>query len=506
MTTEPIAVIPLAEEADTTALAEDLAAIARPGDVIALKGDLGAGKSVLARAFIRALADDPALEVPSPTFTLAQTYALPRFPVTHADLYRLLEASELAELGLEEAAAEGVLLVEWPERAGGGLSGDPLTLRLEPGASPSQRIARLFGSPAWGERVRRTRAVRAFLERSGRARAHRRHLLGDASTRAYERIRHGAERTVLMNWPPHPEGPPLKDGLSYRQLAGIAAGAPAWLAVQAHLASLGLSVPRVEAVDAAAGLILLEDLDSAYVVEAGRPVAERYRIAADLLAEVHRHPVPAELPVPGGGVHRLPRYDHRSMGIEVELLLDWYAPWRLGRRLAADAEEAFRAIWTEAFERLARAAPVLVLRDYHSPNLHWLPAREGIARIGIVDFQDALIGPAGYDVGALAYDARVLIPPELRRDLIACYVGARRARDPAFDPASFEEELAITAAQRLTKIVGLFARLAVRDGKPGYLAHLPRLAGYLKSVLAEPVLSGLRQWYETHLPEAVSVD
>jgi aminoglycoside/choline kinase family phosphotransferase len=141
-----------------------------------------------------------------------------------------------------------------------------------------------------------------------------------------------------------------------------------------------------------------------------------------------------------------------------------------------------------------------VLRDYHSPNLLWLPQREGIARIGLVDFQDALIGPAAYDVASLLQDARVDVPESMEMNLLGRYVRARLSQDRGFDTGAFTLLYATLAAQRATKILGIFARLQRRDGKPQYLRHMPRLWGYLQRSLAHPALAALKAWYAANVP------
>jgi aminoglycoside/choline kinase family phosphotransferase len=140
------------------------------------------------------------------------------------------------------------------------------------------------------------------------------------------------------------------------------------------------------------------------------------------------------------------------------------------------------------------------LRDYHSPNLIWLGDREGLRRVGLLDFQDAVLGPAAYDVASLLQDARVTVPADLELRLLGLYARERKAADPAFDMTAFAGSYAIVAAQRATKILGIFARLNKRDGKPQYLAHLPRIEAYLRRNLAHPTLAGLRWWYESHVP------
>ena len=197
--------VELADEAATEMLAEDLAAILRVGDVVALVGDLGAGKSTLARALLRAIADDAELEVPSPTFTLVQTYDL-RLPLAHFDLYRLCGPEELDEIGFDEMLRERVVLVEWPDRAGDRLPDDALIVAIEAGDGPTARRVRLLGPAArWHDRLLRTAGLRAFLASAGWGHARRRHLQGDASSRSYERVHRDGHSAVLMNHPPEPD-------------------------------------------------------------------------------------------------------------------------------------------------------------------------------------------------------------------------------------------------------------------------------------------------------------
>jgi hypothetical protein len=168
--------------------------------------------------------------------------------------------------------------------------------------------------------------------------------------------------------------------------------------------------------------------------------------------------------------------------------------------MSGSARAEFVNAWSETLQEVLASAPTWTLRDYHSPTLIWLPDREGIKRVGVLDFQDAVLGPPAYDVVSLLQDARVDVPADLELKLLSLYVRERKAADPAFDMAAFARAYAIMGAQRATKIVGIFARLDKRDGKPQYLRHLPRIEAYLARDLAHPALQKLRGWYETHLP------
>lgn len=488
--------VELPDEAATIRLAEDVAAKLAIGDVIALRGDLGAGKTSFARALIRAVAGNSGLEVPSPTFTIVQTYDT-RLPIAHFDLYRLGSADELEEIGFDEAVSEGVVLVEWPERAEESLPANRLEIALE--IHGAGRMATLSGDAGWLKRLRRTLAVRHFLDAAGWVGADRRHLQGDASSRTYERVHapDGAS-AVLMDAPEQNPGWVVRDGKSYDEIAHRATDIRPFVAVGNALRDAGLSAPAILAGDLPAGMLLLEDLGSEGVLRDGEPIFERYAVAAEVLAHIHATPRPDRLPLPDGTAHVVPPFDLGAVSIEVELLLRWYAPLTKVE-LSPDAEAAFVRIWAELFAVFDRAEKSWLLRDFHSPNLLWLAGREGVARLGVLDYQDAMMGASAYDVASLGQDVRVSITPEFEAALKARYVASRQALG-AFDAAGFEEAYAISGAQRTTKILGGFGRLALSAGKPQYLRHIPRVRGYLRRCLSHPVLSGLALWYERYLP------
>ena len=493
----------LGDETATVALAEDLAAVLRPGDVIALVGDLGAGKSTFARALLRAFADDAALDVPSPTFTLVQTYDLGRLTLSHYDLYRLADASELDELGFDEAIAQGAALVEWPDRAENRLPASTLVLAIGPSATAEARRARLTGpAEAWSARLERTLAVRAFLAVAGSPFGHRRHLQGDASARSYERIHDAAGTTVLMNHPPEPDDAAGRARVAARAAAKLAEGPEPFLAMDLALADLGYSVPEVLAHDLDDGLLLLEDLGSevCFAGEPPLPVPECYAVAVELLADLHGRDLPEAVDDGDGGRWTIPRLGSAGYRTEVEILLDWGLPHYLGRSASENERDRFRAVWAPLLDEIERGPTTWSMRDYHSPNLLWLPERTGLARIGLLDFQDIAFAHPAYDVASLTQDARLDVAADVEADLLETYVAARRRQDSGFDETAFRRAHAILAAQRATRLLGQFVRLKVRDGKPGYMRHVPRQWAYLERLLAEPVLRPLKLWYEDVVP------
>ena len=484
----------LADDRATVLLGQDIGAALRPGDVLALEGDLGAGKTTLARGLIRALAADAALDVPSPTFTLVQSYE-GRIPVQHFDLYRLSSAEELHELGFDEAARHGIAIVEWPEKAAGLLPDGAIVVELS--HEGEGRYARIAGPPAAINRIERSFAARQFLHRAGWARADRAHFSGDASARSYETVaRPDAAPLILMNSPRLVLGPPVRNGRPYAEIAHTAQTVVAFVAIARMLRQGGVAVPEVFEQDLEGGFLLIENLGTGSFLDGrGCPVRERFLAAARLLAEIHGRSWPKSFEAAPGTVHRIPPFDREAMMIEAELLLDWYVPAVFGKPATPAQRARFTAAWNAAFDRLEGKEHGLVHRDFQSSNLIWRDDREGHDRLGILDFQDALIGPTAYDVASIALDARVTVSPELEQAVVDAYCDARGKRG-SFERGCFEEAYAILAAQRNSKILGIFVRLDRRDGKPDYLRHLPRIRDYLRRVMAHPALAELRALYD----------
>ncbi len=485
-----------------TRLAERLALLLREGDVVTLSGPLAAGKTTFARAVIRALGVEE--DVPSPTFALAQTYESGRLSVVHADFYRLETPDEAGELGLEEAGRQGVVLLEWPERAPQILPPDRLDIVLEDGKDAETRHVKLNAHGSFAERLARLADMAAFLDASPWATSNAIFLQGDASTRAYARLRDGQGRiVVLMNAPAQSDGPAIKGGRPYSAWAHLAEDCRPFVAMAGALRALGLSAPEILACDLERGFLVLEDLgDAVYAPEIrqGGPIAEFHGAAVDVLLHLSNAPPPVDLKMPDGSTYTPSPFDADAAQVEIELLIDWLWPALKGENTPPDARDEFLGLWKPTLDEIATGRRTWLLRDFHSPNLIWLPDREGLRRVGIIDFQDAMLGPLAYDLVSLLQDARVDVPAALEHDLFRKYCLARRQRDSGFEQNAFEAEYAALGAQRNTKILGIFARLAKRDGKRSYIAHMPRVAEYLVRDLGHPGLIRIREWHARHLP------
>ena len=462
--------LPLPDEAATDRLGHVLAALLQAGDTVLLSGPIGAGKTHLARALIRARVGQET-EVPSPTFTLVQTYTPEGGDgpaLWHADLYRLGHPDDVAELGLDEAFGRAICVVEWPDRLG---SATPVTaLRITLAPEGEGRVARLGGgrpglaaaiAGAWQPGlIHGVRDPDAFLARAGWGDAARAPLAGDASARRYLRLKRASGDTaVLMDAPPGQADDPAD-----------------FLRIAAHLAGLGLAPPRCLAADLPAGFLLLEDLGDALYPRAiaADPACEGklYGAAAQVLAHLQAAPAPSGLP-----------------DLTAE---DWAAAAgpALTHYAAAAADDApdgtaLLAALAEALAAHADGPRVLILRDFHAENLLWLPERAGLARVGLLDFQLAQMGQPGYDLISLVQDARRDLSPGVAEATVRAYADAAGAA-PGLDRA-----LAVLGAQRALRILGIFARLCLDQGKPRYLSLLPRVWDHLQANLRHPVLAAL---------------
>ena len=286
-----------------------------------------------------------------------------------------------------------------------------ITFTLAPQLGAEGRNVRYVGYGAFAPRAERIALVRAFLDESGVGAARRQRMQGDASTRIFERLTLDDKTMILMNAPPRPDGPPVRDGKPYSAIAHLAEDTIPYVALARGLRDRNLSAPEILHADPARGLIVMEDLGEVRIVDGDppAPIEARYEAAIDVLISLHRRKLPETLPIAPHFDYRLPRYDADAFLIEAELLLDWYLP-SVDAPPTDDARDAFAALWRNALRPALEAPPTWVLRDYHSPNLLWLADRDDVARIGVLDFQDAVIGPGAYDVASILQDARVDVP------------------------------------------------------------------------------------------------
>ena len=354
----------------------------------------------------------------------------------------------------------------------------------------------------------RDEQMRDFLAGCGWGNAVVTPIPGDAYTRTYARLADGARRALLMNQPQGAEAPVAPAGatpaerqaMGYNAVARLAgADIGRFAAVAQHLRNAGLSAPDIHAADNAAGFMVLEDLGDglfADVVASGGDERALYLNAMEVLARLHAQDAPGEM-----SGKPLFAYDETALVSEADLLTQWYFPYALDRDATAGEVDEHRALWRAALAPVLAAPKVFVHRDYHAQNLLWLPDRNGAAKTGLIDFQDAVAGSRAYDLVSLLEDARRDVGAGIAEAALAHYFEMMTAQGTPVDEAAFRAEMAAIAAQRNAKIVGIFARLFKRDGKPRYLSYLPRVWGHLSGDLAHPSLAALRAWYDRTIPQ-----
>lgn len=349
----------------------------------------------------------------------------------------------------------------------------------------------------------------AFLERHGLGAARRQPLTGDASTRAYERL-YPADglSLIFMDQPPKAETAPCppeasveeRRALGFNAAYRLAAGrVDAFVACARYLKDQGLSAPEIVAFDADAGLAVLEDLGDglfANEIAAGADEAALYEAAIDALVVLHAAAPPPER-LGGEGVSwPLLTYDQLALTMASDLFVEWLPKLRPAFAPGAEALADWEAVWTPIRERAEAEAEVFCHRDYHAENLIWLPGRTGAARVGLIDFQDAVKAHRVWDLSMLLHDARRQVTPEREAAALERYLAAH----PELDRDKFVSDYHALGALNVARIIGIFARLVVRDGKPKYEGFLPRLWGYLDLCLADPALGVLKAWFDKHVP------
>ncbi|MDZ4762882.1 MAG: phosphotransferase [Alphaproteobacteria bacterium] len=348
-----------------------------------------------------------------------------------------------------------------------------------------------------------------FLARAGWEGATRTPLNADASTRRYERLRRRGETAMLMD-APRLESPPCPPGaddearlaMGWNAISRLAASrVEAFAAVGGHLSRRGLSSPGIRDLDIPRGLALLEDLGDdlfARVLERGENETTLYAAAGEVLAAAHRAPAPFTLPYPGGEWPVL-TYDHLALSANVDLFVEWMPRRDVDMRIT----DSGRLRWEGVRENLIAMAEdfprALILRDTHAENLIWLPGRDGVRRVGLLDFQDAVLGWGEWDMSMLLHDARRDVTPAARASAIRAYLDGTGGMRTEFD-----RRMSVLGAMNIMRIMGIFARLVVRDGKPRYDTFQPRLRGLLAETLSHPALSQTADFVNATAPHLLA--
>lgn len=347
---------------------------------------------------------------------------------------------------------------------------------------------------------------RQFLEQTGFARHHRQPLAGDASTRRYERLSTAdGPSLIFMDQPPAAESavaPPEASAeerrrLGYNAEARLSGGSvAAFVALAGWLRERGLSAPRVLAHDVDQGFAVLEDLgDGLFAAQPG-DTTPLYESAVDALVGLHGEPPPPVVRADGQS-WPLHRYDAQAYRAGLDPFLDWWPRFAGMAALPDEAAAAWQTAWAPIVAMGEAGPPVFVHRDYHAENLLWLPDRQGVARVGLLDFQDAVVGHPAWDLLHLLQDARRDVSPERETAMLERYLAAR----PELDRELFLAEYRALAALNASRILGrVFARLEVEQRRDRYTAFMPRTWGYLERDMADPALAEVKDWFDRWVP------
>lgn len=337
-----------------------------------------------------------------------------------------------------------------------------------------------------GAAGQRTEERRAFVEGTDWQGGEIAPLSADASFRSYYRVS-GPHTAVLMDAPPEHE-----DVRPFMALTG-------------HLRSLGLSAPAIYAADIGHGFLLLEDLGDERVSQRlkGSPEEEHglYARAIEILVHLHETAPPKDLPFGDGQAYTLPPYDMGRLQEEAALLPDWFIVRGMETPLEPAARAAYDDAWEPLLAEVSQARSALVLRDYHVDNLMCLDDRPGLESLGLLDYQDALIGHPAYDLVSLLEDARRQVPDKIVPAMLARYMD-RAGLTGSADKAALKRAYDILGAQRNAKIIGIFTRLSRRDGKHAYLSLIPHVWRLLEEDLDRLGGPGLTAWLNDHVPAA----
>lgn len=351
-------------------------------------------------------------------------------------------------------------------------------------------------------------AIEKIINESGFNGCARIKLMEDASTRSYERLVLGDKTAILMKAPPGKEIPPCpKDAdvetrieLGWNALSRLAASrVEAFVAIAEFLRNKGFSTPQIFAADCVNGVAVLEDLGNNLYAEilkgdGASDEEELYKAAGELLAYLHELDIPKILPALDLEWPILD-FDALALTVNADLFVDW-VPQYLGlESYNQDVLASWAEIRSSIISKILNHPRAFTLRDYHAENMLWLKERDGIAKIGLLDFQDAVLGFRAWDFSMLLHDARRDVSKTAFEAAIKSYVAKTHINE-----AALRREIDLEGAINILRIIGIFSRLIKRDKKDKYRQFMPRMIGHLNEVLQNPELSQLKGWIEKHAP------
>ncbi|MDG2187302.1 MAG: tRNA (adenosine(37)-N6)-threonylcarbamoyltransferase complex ATPase subunit type 1 TsaE [Hyphomicrobiales bacterium] len=471
-------------------LAKTISSNLEKGDIIALIGEIGSGKTTLSKFLINQLTSIEINQINSPTFNLYQSYNKNNVLVNHYDFYRIEKYQDLDEIDLEDSYKNGITIIEWADKYINALTQDYIEIHLT--EKLSYREYKITPKGKLRKRIKNINSLDNFLKKTNLKINKLEDIYGDASKRKYCRL-HLEDKTLILM-----DSSQEKKKINPTKLSTSISD---YIHICKYLEKINIRVPELFYTDIKREYLIEEDfgdLKYSHIISKEN-FKELYQPAIDTLLHISEIHHPNNLEV-NGKTYDIPEYDKKIYLNEVEIFIKFYWPFIKGTICTSAIEKEFMDIWNELLIKIS-SDKSLVLRDFHSPNLMLLKDEENHKKCGVIDFQDALLGHPIYDLVSLCQDARITISEEEETFLIETYKSKFNFNNYQFDRSNFIDHYCILGTQRSMKILGIFARLSILDSRNDYLVHMPRVINYIKRNMQNSNLSDLSKWLDLNFKE-----
>ncbi len=469
-----------------------IAPIFEKGDLLALNGEIGSGKTTLTKHLINYLTATRIDEINSPTYNLCQTYSNEDLIISHYDFYRLDYLQEIEELDINDSIKNNFTIIEWANKFSSILPKDHIEIQID--NKSDKREYKILFHGEYAKKIAGHKNRLSFLSNSNLNIKKITNMRGDASKRKYYRVNDGTENFVLMD--------ALEDSINKTTTSKTITD---FIIFRQYLEDIGLRVPKIYEFDIQKQLILEEDLGLTTYDELYSKLSFQDLInpaIESLLILVHSNY--KNINDLDGKAFEPQNFDEKVFINESKIFIDYYWPYVKNSICPEEEKYEFLSIIEKIYSDLS-TDKTLVLRDYHSPNLHYLQNEKGHKKCALIDFQDALLGHPLYDLVSLAQDARFTISEDQERYIVDTFEDKFLFNDFQLSKSSFNEQYKILAIQRSLKILGIFARLSLLEGKNNYIIHMPRVLDYIRRSMDCSLLNNLTHWLKINFKDIFDV-